>query len=249
MAIDSTTQYLTLQNTDTAKPIQIKISQDTDYWALGVTLFITIFVSAITAWVTIKLVSNTNRELVKGQEKQVALQLENQEKQQKNDVRSRNRQEWINKVRDLIAEYLNSSWEISLKTMECANKYIRLRQNRLKYDDFLAAAKDLTLLITFISQKSVLIDLILSKDNALDREISSLTNSILIEYSNLNFKVFNEIDKKFDTLNSDQINLYTYAVWKNEFNEINNMHKINSEITIKTKELLKQEWERVKNFD
>lgn len=249
MAIDSTTQYLTLQNTDTTKPIQIKISQDTDYWALGVTLFVTIFVSAITAWVTIKLVSNTNRELVKGQEKQVALQLENQEKQQKNDVKSRNRQEWINKVRDLIAEYLNSSWEISLKTMECANKYIRLRQNRLKHDDFLAAAKDLTLLITFISQKSVLIDLILSKDNALDREISSLTNSILIEYSNLNFKVFNEIDKKFDTLNSDQINLYTYAVWKNEFNEINNMHKINSEITIKTKELLKQEWERVKNFD
>ncbi len=72
-------QTLILDVNKVKSPIELKVDQITDYGALTFTLIISAIISAITAFVTIHLVTKSNNQLIESQKDQNERQLIKQE--------------------------------------------------------------------------------------------------------------------------------------------------------------------------
>lgn len=211
-------------------PISLNVNLATDYLALGITVTATVIIALISAYVTVRLVLKSNSLLIK-----------NQLKQQSNDVRSKNRQEWINKVRTDISIFLSKSLLIHNIYFRYINLQIALKQNEGILEDFKIVSKNLNVLQDELLNMVIKLDLTLSATDTLDRQIVKLADEI--------FESFEELIGKIENLvNSDANKIYSNSD-VNKFAEIQKI-KVNVEkINEATKVLLKREWERVKNFE
>ena len=245
-------QSIILQNTNENEPIQLKINSSTDYWALSFTILASVIVSMIAAYVTIKLVTNSNTKLIENQdiqnknliENQKDLQnklIESQNQQLQSEVKSKNRQEWINRVRDLVAETITdiNSFIITVGKEHIirVQKYKELEKDSVdKGVISLGPPYPETVLIMRSFDKNViLLDLLLSKDDKIDRDI----HSKLMEIGKLQSKI---------------LAVYGLAKDKNPHYddiiiETRKIIKISNEISLLTKVLLKNEWNKVKSLE
>ncbi|HCA5350552.1 hypothetical protein R4463_06075 [Acinetobacter baumannii] len=266
-------QTLTLEMGNLKAPIELKIDQVTDYGALSYTLLISGIISAITAYVTIHLVTKSNRDLLKNQTEQTnnlisnqnILQekiISNQVDQQKKEVRSRNRQEWINKVRSLIADYLTESEQFMIsvsieQNLRILNYKNELNKNKLQHTGVVNSLEpnemdilkyrtiqlpppfpETTQIIKKCLNITTNLDLLLSSSNELDREIHKLLTEINSQINKIYTLYFNKGCVK--NVTSDELN---------EFPSTKTFFKLRQDLSLKTKKLLKSEWERVKNLE
>lgn len=248
----SESQSIILQNTNEKEPIQLKVNPVTDYWALWFTILASVIVSAIAAYVTIKLITDSNAKLIENQnlqnknllDNQSELQnklIESQNQQLQREVKSKNRQEWINKVRELVAETLteNNSFFITVAKEHnlCVQRHRKLTTTpRDKQLITLEAPYPETVQIMRSFDKNItLLDLLLSKDDDLDRKIYNHLNNI----SKLQGKLFEIYSLSLkNTTNQDDIIFKQLEILE-----------ISKKVTLLTKELLKNEWNRVKNLE
>lgn len=235
-------QAIVLQNTNEKLPLQVKISQDTDYIALFFTLIVAIITSIISAVVTVKLVSKSNKNLVDNQEKIHGKQLEFQSSQQKNEIRSRNRQEWINNVRLLISQYLTYSSNLMTNLLTAENARIICKTDTSYLQEYKTYSDTLRINYNNLVDISMLIDLTLSKDNPIDRHIVELINEINKSYIAIAQSIGKDINENIIT---SQIN-YNFL---KKFQEHDIIIQNRASLLELTKVLLKNEWERVKNLE
>ncbi|WP_074163821.1 hypothetical protein [Acinetobacter baumannii] len=172
--INSVTQkpnVIILQNIDTAKPIQLKIDSPTDYYALGITVTVSLITAIVSAIVTIYLVDKSNKRLIDSQNEINRKQLESQITQQKNDVVTRNREERINNIRNLMAEYIALNQKLMPELPLMTNTYIVKRMQNIEGNEYIEQVIKNTELRNTILKMQNLIELTLNKDNSLDNEI------------------------------------------------------------------------------
>lgn len=246
------TQSLEIQNTNKDIPIQLKVDSTTDYWAVGATIFLSVFASIVAAWITVKLVSNSNTALINSQNnhqnkllEQQNIQHQNslkaQKEHQQREVLAKNRQEWINEVRKLIAEVVSDSQNF----LVCVYKENAIRKINHKkiininddnkitpapFPESVAILQKLDFNITYL-------DLLLSKDNEIDREI----------YTNLT-NIHNAFHKIVDAHFTHGIEFPDDALQAMIDPHLRFYHSNNKNLIKKTKDLLKAEWKRVKEL-
>ena len=238
-----TNQNLILDVSNVKTPISLKVDQVTDYGALTFTLAITIIASAITAFVTVYLVTKSNRDLISNQNQLQEQLLANQVEQQKNEVKSKNRQEWINEVRNLISSFLGAVNLIPIHSLDMINSTILVKAQEITEEKFLKTNENHRKLYDELTILEIKINLTLSKDNELDRDISALAYAIIIEFGNLIQKYDNILEKH--GYSRQPIDAKTFL--KNQ--EFLRIKTFSDTITEKTKTLLKNEWIRVKDFN
>lgn len=235
-------EYLLIENSKNNYPIELKIDSVTDYTALAVTLLVTVLTSAISAFVTIWLVLKSNNRLVESQNLQQQRLLTSQSHEQTKSIKSKYRQDWINSVRLLMANYLNTSSNLYMFLLNYINSLILKKEHNGSQEKIDKAHEDLLNLVGKLNNYSIQIDLILSKSNILDREIVDLT----FEYSTLYHSLLTKLLNGFNNNIFKKVLDHKYLLG---MPEVIRMQKINIEIKQKVKELLKNEWERVKNSD
>lgn len=236
-------QSIVLQNTDKALPIQLRIDPVTDYTALWLTVLASVLVSALSAIVTIYLITRSNNSLINSQDKLQEKMLSQQAELKKNELISQNRQEWINKVRELFVNYFNHSESFPYllqRNYAARHAYCNYKINddqhniyQLEYQKFLSDLKRFT----------IEIDITLSSKDKIDREISNLANNFYEEF----LKLVKYLDQEFTSTvvhqaSCNQINYFSNQLISKK------MVKINENILEKIKSLLKSEWENVKSF-
>lgn len=237
-------QILTLQNTDVKNPIQLRIDPVTDYMALSFTILTSVIVSAITAGVTILLIRMSNNKLAQSQANLQNQMLEQQAELKRSEVKAQNRQEWINKVRNLFVTYFNHSESFPMLLQR--NFSVRHAYNR-KLIDYVEHNK---MALEFQNYKSELrrltleVDITLSATDTIDREISNLVHNFYEKFKSLTDLLEEEIKSKYIHLD---ISIKTKDIEDQILSK--EMADINIEILNKIKVLLKSEWEKVKLFD
>lgn len=238
-------QALILQNTNKDLPIQLRVDPVTDYTALWITVFASVIASAITAVVTIFLVTRSNNNLIVSQRELQEKLINNQNKQQINELNSKYRQEWINDTRKLISNFAFSASQLIPNLFSYLNSCIivnKFKTSDSAVDSMTSSVDTMNANIENFKALSNLIDLTLSKDNTIDREIYDLTKDILANYSNLHGILCAKAhNNEFEEI-LQMTNMYDYDEANKITQEIENIKE-------KTKVLLKTEWERVKKFD
>lgn len=237
-------QSFTLQNTDEKNPIQLRVDPVTDYTALTVTILASIIVSGITAAVTILLIRMSNNKLAQSQANLQNQMLEQQAELKRNEVKAQNRQEWINKVRNLFVTYFNHSESFPMllqrnfsvrQAYNCkVIDYVEHNKMALEYQNYKSELRRLALEI----------DITLSATDTLDREISNLVHNFYEKFLSL-------IDLLEEEIKSNYVNQVNSMMTKDIESKIvsKEMNDINKEISEKIKNLLKLEWEKVKQFN
>ncbi|MGJ8757447.1 hypothetical protein ACSFV5_07305 [Acinetobacter sp. HC8-3S] len=250
--MNSENQTIILQNTDKNKPIQLKVNSDTDYVALTFSILASVIVSMIAAYVTIKLVTKSNTKLIENQCEQNKYLIANQNQLQsdlissqnkmlKSEVKSKNRQEWINRVRDIMAETMTDGNSFIIILFKEHNtriqRYKALNSKTLTEGKIILDPPypETVQIMRSFDKNVILLDLLLSKDNEIDRKI----HTKLKEISTLQGKIMSKYSQAKDNIpNSDNVN-----------HEIHKIYILSKDITDLTKELLKSEWNRVKNLE
>lgn len=105
-------QSLQIQNIDPNHPIQLKVDPITDYFALSVTITVSILTAIISAYVTIKIVTKSNEKLIESQELLQNNALKHNKEKELSVLTSKNRQDWINTLRTDISEIISKSTNI-----------------------------------------------------------------------------------------------------------------------------------------
>lgn len=226
-------QEIILHNTQKDYPIQLRVDPVTDYYALFFTLITSILVSAIAAFVTIWLVTKSNNKLSEDQVIQQKEMFEKQEQLRKKESEAKYRQAWIDRVRNLFIDYFA---DINHLTIEF-QKYINSEICNAK-GDHVEVFK--TFDFRFKSYYNTA-DLLLSKDNPLDRDIVNKMYEIQYYY----VEIFSDLMAHTQKSNPQQIP----ASYFDQSGDFKSIQSIKKEINSKIKELLKNEWERVKSFN
>lgn len=246
------TQSLEIQNTSKDSPIQLNVDSTTDYWAVGATIFLSVFASIVAAWITVKLVSNSNTALINSQNnhqnkllEQQNIQHQNslkaQKEHQQREVLAKNRQEWINEVRKLIAQVVSDS-QVLIITAGKENMTRKVNHSRVltqQMDDNItpAAFLETVQILQNIDFQITYLDLLLSKDNKLDREIFDDLKSLNTALNSIYKSYYNHGTKLSASEMQTQI--------QPDFMQY---HSSSNSLINKTKDLLKAEWQKVKEL-
>lgn len=235
-------QTIVLQNIPPKGPIELKIDSPTDYTALGITVAVSIITAIISAWITISLVDRTNKSLIKSQNQLQQDLIKSQFDQQKNEVNTRNRQEWVKEVRNMIAEFIQLASTFPTQSYDFVISSILVHRQEISEERYLSVSDNHRKHISDLHNLGMRIDLTLSKTDYLDREICVLINEIHHAIGGITQK-YNQIISSNKT-NTNQLTAMNYLS-DQYFTLIS--HNIES-IKNKSKDLLKAEWERVKNL-
>lgn len=236
-------QTIVLQNVPPKGPLELKIDSPTDYTALGITVTVSIITAIISAWITITLVDRTNRNLMKSQNKLQKELIESHITQQKNDISTRSRQEWIKEVRNITADFLQLATLIPLYSYEFISSGILFKKEEISEERYLSASDKNKKVISDLNNLGMKLDLTLSKDNELDREICTLINEIMGLMQNITSRYISLVEEY--KIKPDMLRANDYINHEDFYKMIKNIELIK----IKTKQLLKNEWERVKNLN
>lgn len=238
-------QALILQNTNKDLPIQIRVDPVTDYTALWVTLSVSILVSSITAFVTIWLVTRSNRELSSNQLDLQEQMLSQQEVFKKNEVKAQNRQAWINHVRQIFVNYFSHTHKLSFVMQEYFSVLIAYERNIITDDTYNIHIKEYFEYIQILETLKVEIDITLSAKDKLDRRISHLVDLYCQASGELHNHILNRAKHPESQTLKGEISINDI----HDTSYFQNMMKLNTRISRLIKLLLKKEWEKVKSFE
>lgn len=234
-------QALVLNNTNPREPIQLRVDPITDYTALGFTLVVSIIVSAVTGFVTIWLITKSNDKLSRNQNKLQDQMLTQQSELKKNEIKAQNRQEWINRVRDLFIDYLSAINHSYIELQKYINTEIQINNKISMFKDPNAHSEKFKTFDYKFRSYVISADLLLSKSDKLDRNIVDNMNKILNNYDqilyNLQMQAIQSNSKEIDS-----------SYFSNS-NPAKEMDRLKGLILNNIKDLLKTEWERVKKFE
>lgn len=236
-------QTIVLQNIPPKGPLELKIDSPTDYTALGITVAVSIITAIISAWITISLVDRTNKSLITSQNKLQKDLIKSQFDQQKNEVNTRNRQEWVKEVRNMMAEFIQLASTFPTQSYDFVSSSILVYRQEISEERYLAVCDNHRKHIAELYNLSMRIDLTLSKTDTLDREICNLINGINSSILDITQK-YSQIISLYKN-NSTQPLAINYISDPSFILISQNLVLIN----IKAKDLLKTEWERVKNLN
>lgn len=190
-------------------PIELKIDQITDYGALTFTLIISAIVSAITAFVTIYLVTKSNNKLIESQriqsEKQLIAQeillnkqILSQENQKNKELNSHSRQIWIDKLRDSASKYLYYTNLVTIQALSLVNTYNTYKQKKCDYSKLSEKYNEIDITNKEMEIAQISISLSLDGTNTIDEEIKNILVQINLQTKSLNFMVIQELTNKVD---------------------------------------------------
>ncbi|EOQ72995.1 hypothetical protein [Acinetobacter lactucae] len=236
-------QTIVLQNIPPKGPIQLKIDSPTDYTALTITVAVSVITAIISAWITISLVDRSNRNLIKNQNKLQNDLIKSQVNQQKNEVNTRNRQEWIKEVRNMIAEFLQIATFSPIQSYDFISSAISLYKKEISEDRYRSTYDNNRKMIADLSNLGMRIEITLSKETQLDREICELVNEIISLLNDITSKYSQIIDEY--KVKQNKLKAVEYIQHTDFLKMAENLELIK----IKTQQLLKNEWERVKNLN
>lgn len=232
-------QALKVQNTDPQMPIQLRVDNVTDYLALAIPVIVSIITSMISAYVTIKSVTNSNGKLVESQEKLQENSFKNDRKKELDILTSKNRQDWLNSLRIDIAEIISQSSNIvhNLRaTLELIHKQNQTEEKPEKQTEK-KDRPDFSIFITSYQKVDALIskvELFLNSDkkdqsDLLD-ELQELKDN-LFSFCNMNLQPNTSFNKEADKI----------FFLKNELTDnIKNVSTI-------TKKIIRQVWQKTKS--
>ncbi|HEN9540717.1 hypothetical protein ACT41N_00725 [Acinetobacter baumannii] len=238
---------IVLQNIDTAKPIQLKIDSPTDYYALGITVTVSLITAIVSAIVTIYLVDKSNKRLIDSQNEINRRQLESQITQQKNDVINRNIEERINNIRNLMAEYIALNQKLMPELPLMTNTYIFKRMQNIEGNQYIEQVIKNTELRNTILKMQNLIELTLNKDNTLDNEIINHMKNIKKYYDAVNCYLNNEAKRIIASDDFENFNLFNVEYLSKNHPNYNDFYSEIELIKEKTKLLLENLWSKLRN--
>ena len=219
------TQALVLQNTNQKEPIQLRVDPVTDYTALGITVFVSIITALLSAIVTICIVTRSNRDLIKNENAMQSKFLANERKKELDLIIAKNRQNWINAIREDIAK-------VTTKTKHTTHNLRAILQT--KRDDEKEDYSDFILKYQEVEELIIKIELFLNRNKedqiSLIQKLNDLKSN-LFQYSNLNL----QWDKEYYLDKSNNI-----LALKNSLDQ--NV----DDIKIITQDIIKTEWEKSK---
>lgn len=236
-------QAIVLQNTNENYPIQLKVNPVTDYGALWLTVLASVIVSAISAAVTIYLITKSNSKLSSNQQKMQTEMLNQQESLKINEVKSQNRQDWINKVRTIFVSYFDhTSSCYSLLNKNFAKK-ASFHTKAISFEDYNCMVAEYNDYSHKLNKIKYEVDITLSSTDKIDREIAALVSKYHEKFILLSAQLdtyYLSFSPNFKSIPMSYINQHLTT---------KEMDLINEDILKKIKELLKSEWEKVKKFE
>ncbi|HAV5431282.1 TPA: hypothetical protein JI046_11775 [Acinetobacter baumannii] len=206
------TQTLVIDSSKIKKPIELKIDQVTDYGALTFTLIITTIVSAITAYVTIFLVTKSNNQLIENQKEQnerqllkqeefITKQIKSQERQKYNELNTQSKQLWLNDIRELATKFLFNINTITLQILNTVNSSNAALRDNSEYEKARSDFATTRQIINEIELNKINLELFLNADSSTDIEIIELMRTLEALVKDLNARAHNELTKKIGTRN------------------------------------------------
>lgn len=214
------TQTLVIDSSKIKKPIELKIDQVTDYGALTFTLIITTIVSAITAYVTIFLVTKSNNQLIENQKEQnekqllkqeefINKQIKSQELQKYNELNTQSKQLWLNEIRELATKFLFNINAITLQIMNTVNSCNAALRDDSEHEKAMSDFATTRQIINEIELNKINLELFLNADSPTDIEIINLMRTLEALAKDLNARAHNELAKKIGTRNITYEEFYT----------------------------------------
>lgn len=213
-------QTLVIDSSKIKTPIELKIDQITDYGALTFTLIITTIVSAITAYVTIFLVTKSNNQLIESQQEQnekqllkqeefITKQIKSQEQQKYNELNTHSKQLWIDNIRELATQFLFNIHIITLQIMNTVNSNnvaeFDSRHHEKAMNEFAATRE----IIRKIEITKIKIELFLSEDSPIDLEVINLMKKLEKLTKDINANAYKEFTKKIGNKSITYEEFYT----------------------------------------
>ncbi|HFG6919706.1 TPA: hypothetical protein ACGIKE_000257 [Acinetobacter baumannii] len=206
------TQTLVIDSSKIKKPIELKIDQVTDYGALTFTLIITTIVSAITAYVTIFLVTKSNNQLIENQKEQnerqllkqeefITKQIKSQERQKYNELNTQSKQLWLNDIRELATKFLFNINTITLQILNTVNSSNAALRDNSEHEKARSDFATTRQIINEIELNKINLELFLNADSPTDTEIIELMRTLEALVKDLNARAHNELTKKIGTRN------------------------------------------------
>lgn len=202
-------QTLILDVSKVKSPIELRVDQITDYGALTFTLIISAIVSAITAFVTIYLVTKSNNQLIKSQKDQnerqlikqeefLVRQIESQENQKNKELNTHSKQIWIDKIRELATQFLYNTNRVVMQAFSTVNTYNTYKKNQSTYEEVSKNFDETKTIIRNLEIAAISIDLSLEGNNPIDDEIKELLTEIIKHIKTLNSSVLDNFTEKRD---------------------------------------------------
>ncbi|MDH0563785.1 hypothetical protein [Acinetobacter courvalinii] len=238
-------QTLVLDIGDIKTPLEFKIDQTTDWWALSLTLLVTVIVSIVSAYVTILLVTRSNNNLIKNQnfqnEKQLSKQEEfinkqiiSQESQKESELNAHYKQLWMEKLRDEGAQFLHNTSIFSMQVFNNITFFNSFKRSGKGEENVNKHYDQLNQTIKQLEISQIKIQLSLNSNNELDNEIIELMAKIIIIVKSLSSQAYEELTNKINYKNINYENLASLP---------EHTSLMNCEILIKKKfiELLREE--------
>ncbi|QDB82220.1 hypothetical protein [Acinetobacter pittii] len=226
-------QAFKVQNTDPLIPIQLRVDNVTDYWALAIPVIVSIITSLISAYVTIKSVTNSNVKLVESQEKLQENSFKNDRKKELDILTSKNRQEWLNSLRTDIAEIITQSANIVHNLRATLQLVHKENEEKAEKQD----SPDFSIFITSYQKVDALISKVELFLNSDKKDQSDLLDELNKLKSNL-----------FDFCNTNlQPDTSFYAQGDKILNLKNLLTENIKNVSAITKKIIKQVWQKTKS--
>lgn len=200
-------QTLILDVSKVKSPIELKVDQITDYGALTFTLIISAIISAITAFVTIYLVTKSNNQLIESQKDQnesqlikqeefLARQIESQENQKNKELNTHSKQIWIDKLRESATQFLYNTSRVIIQALSTVNAYNTYKQDQNTYAEVNKNFDEINTIVRNLEIAAISIDLSLEGNNPIDDEIKKLLTEIINHIKVLNSTVLDNFTEK-----------------------------------------------------
>lgn len=248
----SLSQTLILDVSKVKSPIELEVNQVTDWGALTLTLVITVIVSTISAYVTIKLVTKSNNNLIKNQNVQneyslqqqrelQQLMIESQERQKRNELKNEYIRNWIDELK-VPAENIIYKFETYIPALSAAaNAKIESQKNLNLSDIYTEKSKAFILHLQNISTYHISLQLHLNSNKKEEVDILNDIQTII----QLCTKLHNEVFQKITQLDNQTTIQY------NDLESADDAKSFYINIKLlkqKLRTLLNEEWDKLRSF-
>ncbi|MDV7596183.1 hypothetical protein R4609_00710 [Acinetobacter baumannii] len=246
------TQTMILDVSKVNSPIELKVDQVTDWWALTLTLTITLIVSIISAYVTIKLVTKSNNNLIKNQNDQndqnlrvqrdlQQLTIESQERQKRNELKNEYIRNWIDELKKPAENiiYYAETYMPSLSAV--INAELECYRNIDLIDAYKEKSREFVEHFQKIHTNQISIQLHLNSNSQEEQEILNEISSII----QLCSKIHNDVIQKTRDLDPNIKANFKDFESKDDTQELyRKIKKLKESFRI----ILSKEWDKLKTF-
>lgn len=248
----NSSQTLILDVSKVKSPIELEVNQVTDWAALTLTLVITVIVSIISAYVTIKLVTKSNNKLIKNQNDQnkyslqqqrelQQLMIESQERQKRNELKNEYIRNWIDELKE-PAEKIIYKLETYIPALSgVANAKIESKKNLELLDIYTEKSKAFILHLQNINTYQISLQLHLNSNKKEEVDILNEITTIIQLCTKMHNEVFHKITQLDNQTSIEYKDLESEEDAKNFYIKIKLLKQ-------KFRTLLNEEWDKLRSF-